>query len=161
MSSIDDKIFAMTKLQKQGIISKDELKKIIIFLEVNSVQSFTITDEMAKKYENFMKNQLIPAFSSNRNVLFPPLNNDILHEEIMEIKSVKGGCVRKYQRYIETYIDEQCSYQGYCGRHFAIIIDENFNFLQVLLANKDSFADCFTYWVKIPKKIFTIQHDKP
>ena len=150
MANVNEKILAVTQLMQNGILTTDELSKIIqVLSDLNNTPSPT-KSPLEQKYEDFMKNNVANAFKSPSSVKFPPLQSSMIKEG--ELKISKGfGSKKQYLRYIETYIDAPNAYGTMLREQIAIVIDEQSNFTMVLQALKNPFTgNSLGQWMIMP-----------
>lgn len=151
MASLNEKIVAITELMNKGIITAEELTKIIQVLNSGDAENVqNIKTPMENKYETFMKNTVAMAFKSPSSVKFPPLESSMIKEGEMKISAGLGSKTHNL-RYIHTYIDASNSYGAMLREEIAIVIDDNFNFTMVLQALKNPFTGkSLGQWTKLP-----------
>lgn len=151
MASLNEKINAVTELMNKGILSAEELSKIISVLSHDKIDS-TPSEKtpMEIKYETFMKNTVSKAFKSPSSIKFPPMDSSMIKEGEIKISAGLGAKTHNL-RYIHTHIDAPNAYGTMLREEIAIVIDDNFNFTMVLQALKNPFSGkSLGQWMKLP-----------
>lgn len=151
MANLNEKIVAITELMNKGIITADELTKIIQVLNSGNTDNIqTEKTPMEIKYETFMKNIVAMAFKSPSSVKFPPMESSMIKEGEIKISAGIGAKTHNL-RYIHTYIDAPNAYGTMLREEIAIVIDDKFNFTMVLQALKNPFTGkSLGQWMKLP-----------
>lgn len=122
-SLTQEKILAFSKLMQDGIITPDELTKIMNALSSDSNVVTETKSPFEKKYDECFSNHIIQVFKSPSTCKWPPLKEDMIKEGTVKI--LEGwSYVPKYVRYIETYIDAANSYGAMLRKQLRIVINE-------------------------------------
>lgn len=151
MATLNEKINAFTGLMNDGIITADELSKIIQVLSSGSTSDIQAEKTpMEIKYETFMKNKVAKAFRSPSAIKFPPMESSMIKEGEIKISEGFGSQTHKL-RYIETYVDAPNAYGTMLRAEIALVIDDDFNFKMVLQALTNPFTGkSMGQWMKMP-----------
>ena len=152
MATLSEKINAITELMNKGIISADELSKIIQVLSAGATENGTQTEKtpMELKYESFMRETVAKAFKSPSSIKFPPMDSSMIKEGELKISAGLGSKTHNL-RYIQTYVDAPNAYGTMLREEIALVIDDNFNFTMVLQALKNPFSGkSLGQWMKMP-----------
>ena len=150
MANLNEKIIALTNLMNQGIITAEELTKIIQILSNGNVDNASAKSPMEEKYETFMKNTVARAFKSPSSIKFPSIESSMIKEGELIISTV--FTTKKLNvRYIHTYVDAPNSFGTMLREEIAIVIDDNFNFTMVLQTIKNPLTGrSVGQWMKLP-----------
>ena len=150
MANLDEKIVAITKLMQEGILTAEELTKILQVLNGNCNGEEPTKTPLEQKYEDFMRNKVSSAFRSPSGIKFPPLQPSMVKEG--ELKISKGlGSKSQYLRYIEVTVDAPNAYGTMLREKIAIVLDENSNFTMVLQELKNPFTGgSLGQWMVMP-----------
>lgn len=149
MVSLDEKIIAVTKLMQDGILTADELTKIIQVLSGKEEEEATMTP-LEQKYDDFMRNKVSVGFKSPSSIKFPRLQSSMIKEG--ELKISKGlGSKTQYLRYIEVPVDAPNAYGTMLRENLALVLDENSDFIMVLQELKSPFTGgSLGQWIVMP-----------
>ncbi|MBE6764620.1 MAG: hypothetical protein E7546_01915 [Ruminococcaceae bacterium] len=117
----EEKVAALSQLMVQGVLTADELGRLIAALEPTGVSPETEKTPAQKTYEDYITNVVATSFKSPSQVKFPPFDPSM----------VKNGTIKldlKEQniRYIQTYVDAPNSYGAMLREEIIIGIDNNF-----------------------------------
>ena len=122
--NIESKIMAMTKLMQDGVLTADELARVIKVLSNPDGTSDDVDEKtpLEKKYDECFEKHIINVFKSPSSCKWPRLTEDMIKEgnvSILDGWSYKS----KNVRYIETYIDAPNSYGAMLRKKLRIVID--------------------------------------
>lgn len=152
-----EKILAFSKLMQDGIITSNELAKIINVLcsDVSSnVTSNDVSEKtpLEKKYDECFSKYIINAFKSPSTCKWPKLESNMIVKGSIKINSVVTQCT-----YIDTYIDAANSYGAMLRQKIRLVLDDQGNITRALqelqtsgitllgaianAANKDNWTD--------------------
>lgn len=126
MTTIEEKIQALSALMSQGVLTADEFAKIVQVLNGTATEGNQIekTPE-AVRYEDYIENHILPMYKSPGTCKYPELESSMIKEE--EITLASGFKRQKmHVRYIETWVDATNSYGAYLRKNFAIVVDDGF-----------------------------------
>ena len=153
MATLNEKINAITELMNRGILTGDELSKIIQLLSAGATENSTQTEKtpMELKYEKFMRETVAKAFKSPSSIKFPPMESSMIKEGELKISKGFLGSETKNLRYIQTYVDAPNAYGTMLREEIALVIDDDFNFTLILQALKNPFTGKkLGEWMKMP-----------
>ena len=122
----EQKVAALSNLMVQGILTADELGRLIAALDGAAAPAAPQKTPAQQKYEDYIANHVAYAFKSPASVKAPPLEPSMIKEGTLNI--LEG---LKYKpmnvRYIETYVDAPNSYGTMLRQKICIIVDNDFN----------------------------------
>lgn len=150
MVHLDEKINAVTALMENGILSADELRRVVQALKDSNAAALEAKSPLERKYEGFMRNNVAITFRNPLSVNFPPLQRSMVKQGELSVCLDEGVVVREF-RYIETYVEALNSYGDVIKERIAIAIDEKMNFTMVLQELKHSLIQTgLRQWIPMP-----------
>lgn len=127
--NLDIKINALTGLMTQGIISSDELVRLIQAISLTGTGNVGSSDKQVLtpaeyRYNKFIEEKLRNRYKSPSSVKYPPFNSSMVKQGKISLDGRE-----QIVKYIETYIDAANSYGAMLREETIIIIDAEFNLL--------------------------------
>lgn len=123
--NLEEKIMAVTKLMQDGILTADELARIISVLSNPNDSTNNAVEEktpLEKKYDECFEKHIINVFKSPSSCKWPRLTEEMIKEG--DVSILDGWSYKnKHVRYIETYIDAPNSYGAMLRKKLRIVID--------------------------------------
>lgn len=117
----EEKVAALSQLMVQGILTADELGRVIAALEPASAPVEPEKTPAQKIYEAYMTKVVATAFKSPSQVKFPPFD-----PSMVKSRTIKLDMKEQNLRYIETYVDAPNSYGAMLREDIIIGINDNF-----------------------------------
>ena len=154
MAALEEKMAALTKLMKDGIISEVEFANIVSALNgsANSAMPIKEKSPLELQYDEVFSKHIINVFKSPASCKWPDLSDDMIIKGSFKIMSKMTECT-----YIETYIDAPNSYGAMLRKNIRLVIDDNGKITRALeplqtngvtllgmlanAANKDNWSD--------------------
>ena len=150
MASLNEKIVAITQLMQDGILTAEELSKIIQCLSSSGESVAQSKTPAEQKYESIMQDKVAYGFKSPSGIKFPPLTSDMIKEGELQISQGLGS-KKHVLRYIHTYVDAPNAYGTMLRENIALVIDDDFNVTMVLQELKNPFSGkTLGQWMKMP-----------
>lgn len=118
----EEKAAALSQLMVQGILTADELGRVIAALEPTNTTPVEPEKTPAQKiYDAYMTKVVAAAFKSPSQVKFPPFD-----PSMVKSGTIKLDMKEQNLRYIETYVDAPNSYGTMLREEIIIGINDNF-----------------------------------
>lgn len=127
VENLDVKISALTDLMQKGIITPEELVRLIQALNGNTNNSGDQGPLMSPAefaYSKYIDERVRKHFKSPSSVQYPPFDGDMVKQGTL---TIDGKIVNT--KYIETYIDAPNSYGTMLRAEIVILFDNDFNML--------------------------------
>lgn len=122
MAALEEKMAALTKLMKDGIISEVEFANIISALNGSTNSSLPIKEKspLELQYDEVFSKHIINVFKSPASCKWPELTEEMIIKGSFKILGTMTDCT-----YIETYIDAPNSYGAMLRKKIRLVIDDN------------------------------------
>ena len=118
----EEKVAALSQLMIQGILTADELGRLIAALEPANAGAAEVEKTPAQKtYEEYITKVVASVFKSPSQIKFPPFD-----PSMVKFGTIKLDLKEQTVRYIETYIDAPNSYGAMLREDIIIGIDDKF-----------------------------------
>lgn len=117
----EEKVAALSQLMIQGVLTADELGRVIAALEPVITPVEPEKTPAQKIYEAYMTKVVATAFKSPSRVEFPPFD-----PSMVKSGTIKLDMKEQNIRYIETYVDAPNSYGAMLREEIIIGINDNF-----------------------------------
>lgn len=115
----DEKVAALSDLKNQGILTADELSRVVAALGTETVREKSLAEII---YETYIKERVATTFKNPASVKYPPFD-----PAMVKAGTIKLDLKEQNVRYIETYVEVRSTNGTMLREEIIIGIDEYFN----------------------------------
>ena len=121
MSTMQEKMSALTKLMNEGILTATEFASIVTVLN-GDTSNVTVKKKtpLELQYDEIFSKHIINAFKSPSSCKWPELTSDMIIKGSIKYDGKENQCT-----YISTYIDAPNSYGAMLRKDLRLVIDDN------------------------------------